>query len=473
MNANIPSFDQSLFFLLDGFRPDILKKLIDENKLPNLKELFVDNGTFWTGSTVFPSTTGPAYLPFITGCYPGVCNVPGIRWVDREHFHNGSWSKKGTRSYVGYESFFFNQDISPDTKTLFEIFPNHLSVHNIVNRGVVKSSEPSKIFSSLLIFAAKLTHQWDMVDHLAASLAQKFLEKNQPKFSFIAFLGVDEAAHLSTPSSEKTVNAYIQVDQAVGKIISVLKKKNLFDKTLIFASADHGLSETKHHFELCDFVDQMGFKTFVYPKVYQRNNTAACMVSGNAMAHLYFKNGESWNNRMFHQDLVNRNLLAPLIEQPAVDILISKTAENHVMISSKRGTAEISKKNGQLQYAPKSGDPFGFSKELSSQNDYFDATIDSDYPDAIAQAWQIMQSKRAGDLIVTSTMGYDLRDRFEIPEHFSSHGSLHREHMLVPILCNQKINSNVPKRTVNVFPTMLKCMGVDYKDIQISGESFI
>jgi predicted AlkP superfamily phosphohydrolase/phosphomutase len=456
---------------MDGFRPDVLRQLMDDGKLPNLKKLFVEQGTFWTGTTVFPSTTGPAYLPMTTGCYPGTCNVPGIRWVDREYF-DGSWNKKGTRSYVGYESFFFNKDVSPDVKTVFEVFPNHLSIHNLANRGVSKTAEPWKLFSTLLIFAAKLSHQWKMVDDLASHLARKILRKKDITFSFITFLGVDEAAHLSSPFSPKTIESYVQVDQSVGKLLDTLQKKNSLDKTLIMASADHGLSSTTKHFELCDFVEKMGFRTFVYPKVYQTNNDAACMVSGNSMAHLYFKNGE-WKKRLSYEELASRNMIAPLLEQPAIDILISKSSSGSVVISSKRGLAEISGSKGALQYQVVTKDPFGYPENLDPKNDYFDATISTDYPDGIMQAWQIMQASRAGDLIVTAAIGFDLRDRFEIPEHFSSHGSLHREHMAVPIMINRKIETSVPKRTVNIFPTILKLMGVSLKGIKLDGESFV
>ena len=122
MQSTEKSFDHSIFFLLDGFRPDVLRQLVTEGKLPNISQLFFENGTQWTGTTVFPSTTGPAYLPYVTGCYPGTCNVPGIRWVDRQHFSNGNWNRKGTRSYVGYESMYFNDDIDQNAKTLFEFF---------------------------------------------------------------------------------------------------------------------------------------------------------------------------------------------------------------------------------------------------------------------------------------------------------------------------------------------------------------
>lgn len=457
---------------MDGFRPDVLRQLIDEGKLPNLKDLFVDQGTFWNGTTVFPSTTGPAYLPMVTGCFPGTCNVPGIRWVDREYFENGNWNKRGTRSYVGYESFFFNKDVSSDIKTIFDVFPNHLSIHNLANRGVHKEAEPSKLISTLMIFAAKLSHQWKMVDDFASHLANKILKAKNITYSFITFLGVDEAAHLSSPFSQQTIDSYIQVDKSVGKIIDTLRQKNILDRTLIMASADHGLSETKHHFELCDFVEKMGFRTFVYPKVYQRNNDAACMVSGNSMAHLYFKN-ETWKKQFYFEELASRNMITPLLDQPAIDILVSRSSSGTVVVSSKRGLAEIWGTKGNLKYQVIKGDPFGFPENLDPKNDFFDSTINTQYPDAILQAWQIMQSSRAGDLIVTASIGHDLRDRFEIPEHFASHGSLHREHMLVPILANRKIETDVSKRTVNVFPTILKMMGVDISTFKIDGESFV
>ncbi len=52
---------------------------------------------------------------------------------------------------------------------------------------------------------------------------------------------------------------------------------------------------------------------------------------------------------------------------------------------------------------------------------------------------------------------FDLRDRYEHPEHRGSHGSLHRDHMLVPLLTNHPIPS--PLRTADIFPTILKLMG--------------
>jgi arylsulfatase A-like enzyme len=40
----------------------------------------------------------------------------------------------------------------------------------------------------------------------------------------------------------------------------------------------------------------------------------------------------------------------------------------------------------------------------------------------------------------------------------SSHGALHREHMLVPLLVNQPV-SRRPRRTVDVMPSALAALG--------------
>src|SRR2546428_13212866 len=71
------------FVLVDGARADGVRDLLDGGDLPNLARHVVEPGGFTVGASVFPSTTGLAYLPFLYGVYPGTANIPGIRWLDR------------------------------------------------------------------------------------------------------------------------------------------------------------------------------------------------------------------------------------------------------------------------------------------------------------------------------------------------------------------------------------------------------
>ena len=61
-----------------------------------------------------------------------------------------------------------------------------------------------------------------------------------------------------------------------------------------------------------------------------------------------------------------------------------------------------------------------------------------------------MKSDRAGDVVISAATGYDLRDFWEIPEHKGSHGSLHWEHMHVPVLTNKKGLIDEPIRTSHI-----------------------
>src|SRR3989338_7020903 len=93
-----------ILFLADGARPDVLQDELKKGHLPNLAHHFAEKGVFPSMVTAFPSPTGPAYLPYLTGLHPGPCNVPGIRWFDKDHYAKHGWGFKSFRSYVGLET---------------------------------------------------------------------------------------------------------------------------------------------------------------------------------------------------------------------------------------------------------------------------------------------------------------------------------------------------------------------------------
>ena len=109
-----------------------------------------------------------------------------------------------------------------------------------------------------------------------------------------------------------------------------------------------------------------------------------------------------------------------------------------------------------------SGDPLGLGADLRrvDARTAYDATIDSDYPDGLVQIATIAGAPRAGDLILSAARDWDFRARYEPIPHVSSHGALHREHMLVPLVVNRP-PTRVPRRTVDVMPSALAALGID------------
>ena len=128
-------FKSCILIMADGARADVFQELLKRGDLPHISKYIVEKGTYTNAVSVFPSTTGPAYAPFILGKFPGRCNLPGIRWFDRSLYSKKLFSLFRSRSYVGIEGFLMNRDISKDTPTLFEVFPGSSSILNELSRG--------------------------------------------------------------------------------------------------------------------------------------------------------------------------------------------------------------------------------------------------------------------------------------------------------------------------------------------------
>jgi hypothetical protein len=184
------------------------------------------------------------------------------------------------------------------------------------------------------------------------------------------------------------------------------------------------------------------------------------MVSGNAMAHVYLdldRRDRPW------WPALQRDwswLAARLLERPATDLLILPHDGSRAEVRARsRGSAFVTCTEGRYAYTPDTGDPLGLGplRDLDA-DDAHDATIASDYPDALVQIASLASSPRAGDLIVSAARDWDLRAKWEPIPHISSHGALHREHMLVPLLVNRP-PARVPRRTVDVFASAAAVLG--------------
>ncbi len=451
----------AMIYLVDGARPDVMRELLDSGDLPNIKKEILGTGTFRLASSCFPSTTGPAYLPFLTGCFPGTINIPGIRWLDKAEYHRTLWSKNRFRSYNGIEAPWFNDDLPKDRPTLHEIFPRPFNIFSMITRGLPKGHDLTAKAKPFLYLQAHLTDKWQPVDDASHFHLMRSLDEN-PDFIFAVFPGVDSNSHLHDPRHDKTIAAYRYVDFSVGEVVEKLKRLGRWDETLLIIISDHGLTATHTHLDLALFLQARGFKTMFYPIIWKRNPAMSVMISGNAAGHVYCLNGK--NGAPLYGDEI-KNLLGgvwdELLGREEVDFITWRSAVDQFEIGAARGRATIVKRPEGLCYVPKQGDPFGLGsieRPLNRQQ-ALAATFDSEYPDALVQIEQLFSCSRSGDFVVASKKGYDLREAYEWPEHHSSHGSLQREHMHVPFLYNQTGWNPRPARTTDVFNTILKWSG--------------
>lgn len=447
--------------LADGMRPDVFDDELSAGNLPNISKYLVEKGSSLRAITAFPSTTGPAYLPFLTGCLPGTCNVPGIRWFDKNK-NDGGYSFDRYRSYVGFESFCMANDMMPHIKTIFEIVPKSYTIFNPITRGTNFHRNRTSMMRIWYWYYGHLTDRWSFVDFSAINKLITTL-KFSPKFVFTVFPAIDEYSHFSHPKHEKVISQYRKLDLYVKRLVDELSRRGEYDDTAIFIVSDHGLSETKEHFCVNTFLESKKLPAFFYPKIFsKKGKLSANMVSGNGMTHVYFKNADGWSGQTTHEMLkkISPDLINDLLENEAIDIVALRTSTG-AEILSRRGRASLSLDGRNINYKVTDKDPFGYGvlPERMDQDDELEKTWHSEYPDALFQMSHLLSSPRSGDLVISAKPGFDLRLKYEDPEHFSSHGSLHDLHMRVPFISNVKFEQR-PMRTVDAFPTFLDLLDI-------------
>lgn len=463
MNAPPPyGPDRAVLILIDGARADVLRELLDRGDLPNLARWVIEpgGGGLGVGTTVFPSTTGVAYIPFLFGRYPGSANIPGIRWLDRRGAARGkSWREQwhAARSYCGIQGGWLNRDIVP-APSLFDLVPESIAICTPLTRGLRAGANRIATRRMILGSAAHYIGTYPALDR---AVARAWLDAAlEPwRFLFVVFPGVDGISHLKDPFHPAVLESYRLVDRALGAFLARVTR-NGGAVPALFVVSDHGMTVMKEHCDVAVRLEQEGIPTLRHPvHVWRRGARVATMVSGNASVQLYFEprsgRAHARTEREIPPDLVDR-----LLALPAVRLAACRDDSGGVLIRTKNGRARLTETSGMVRYAPEVGDPLGLGGDVElDDRELLVRTRRTDLPDAPRQLLQLFQSPRAGDLVLAAAPGADFRGPWEMPEHRAGHGSLIAEHMEVPIAASVAL-PDAPVRTVDLMPTILERLGV-------------
>ncbi|HVX39698.1 MAG TPA: alkaline phosphatase family protein [Gemmatimonadaceae bacterium] len=464
-----------VILLADGARPDVFDAALSSGSLPALARLR-DEGALHTVTSCFPSVTGPAYTPFLMGRFPGPIGLPGLRWFDRAR-HACSFPDY-TRSYVGYQMGAVNRDVDPDAPTIFELCRESLGALSVITRGLDKRRRVGTI-NPKSAFRAARTHfsgnvaGWLQIDREVGAEVVRRVHDDRPDFVFAALTGVDKVSHARGQQSPMIMDALRIVDDTAAELRANAEQGGRWRDMSLWVVSDHGHSPVRHHEDLAALVANAGYRTIAHPWVFGIAPEVAVMVSGNAMAHLYLEIGS--RARPNERELASRwhTLIEMLVARPSVDLMILPRPNGGVVYGAARGSAIVDCVGGTFAYRRIDGDPLGLGADLEglSADAAYDATIESDYPDGIVQIAHIATSPRSGEIILSAARDWDFRARYEPIPHVSSHGALHREHMLVPLLVNRPPRSR-PRRTVDVMPSALRALDLSVPG-GLDGESFV
>lgn len=426
--------------VVDGLPCDLL-----ERALPSLPFVSSRLPHRTTAVSCFPSTTGPAYFPFLAGCTPGRANVPGIRWFDRTRPSRTRFPHRGLRSYVGPDA----KKLASDTavKVLYErdAWPASSPIGKGVPKGLGEKSRDA-------VWAfAHFTDRWDLADRRTAWKLVRGLRKGRP-IVFAVFPSVDEYGHMESIAGGRPEEALVAIDRLVADALDD------FDGELIL-TADHGLTDTHTHIDLRAVVEDLVGPTLAFPLTAKANPEAVVCESGNAMANVYLRGDDGWPERPAVARC--RELARELLAVEGIDsVAIRGEREHSAELLTRAGTGEVGFAAGGLWQR---GDAFRATFEDAGPREALERSLEEEHPDAAFSLVSLLASERAGDLLVSATVGFDLRARREWPEHFASHGALHRAHTVVPVLASSPLPDG-PLRTLDVFPAMLERAGIPLSD---------
>lgn len=452
-----------IVLVADGLRPDVFDAAIRAGEVPELAALRDASGPNVV-TTVFPSVTGVAYVPFLTGMHPAEAGVPGLRWYDRSRALPALIGH--ARSYVGPQIRMMNADLSPAATTLYErVDGNALGAESVVTRGLPNGNQLDRGWR----YAARVIHahvtgdvaRWSRLEEELAETLVARIRRERPRFAFAAFTSGDKATHAGGAEASGMRRSLRLIDHVAASVRRDAEADGRWGAMHLWMVSDHGHSAVANHMDLAQELRKLGVKVRAHPWTIPDRSEAAVMVSGNSMAHVYL--GLDARGRPPWPALSGKwtRIIEPLWSHPAIDLVATKRSATEVEVRRGGARSEISIGQRGLCYRTVDGNPLALEPfEDLCEDGVHERTLESPYPDSVAQLARLVLAARSGDLVISASPGWDLRCRYEPIDHVSSHGALHAAHMLVPLVGNRRINER-PRRTVDLHRILERDLGLE------------
>ncbi len=463
------------YVLIDGLSSDIFRTELNNGRLPFLQALILQSTYVSQGISSFPTMTGYAFYPFITGVDASESGIYGLRWFDKKR------ARGQLRNYVGRTNVQMNHDIRTDIKTVFELAaPNEYtcSINTYMNRGVKESIKTGYAHTTAkyegYLWVSRLKDLPVLGKYIAPNHFQQEQEvtdlaiaqlKHNPKVQWITYASPDAYNHINGTTTK--YNELLRfLDKKIASIVEASKGYGQKDRAFIIVS-DHGISDVTTNVDICSILKskrvevERGKSTILYTT--QLDTKASTLsnldgyfvINGNLSAYLYFKENRRWTSKMVAEQLKRYktksghiiDLPSELCKMDGVEMVLYLEDTTKVIIHSSLGMSSIARKGEAYAYTVETGqDPLQYNAQTPinglvnrgffSDITWFNSSINTQYPDGINRIFQLVIKEKSGDITLLSKAGFDFGKDYEpiVKNYNGGHGGLRREIIAVPYI---------------------------------------
>jgi len=340
-----------LLIYIDGLTYDVLKEMVFEGYLPNIKKFFFDKGTeFENTFTIFPASTFQSVASTLTGMYTDVTGIKYEMFFDREkekvdHFFKPFGPNTSAR-LMRPEFWGKLQGQRPEPVNLmYDYVKNNNLNYKSTILPIQHDSPPTHIMqtiSNTRYLGAHTVHY--NLDKINEAYALEYVVKKENDFMFVWLPGPDVSGHTSARGLWGPGRRDLSTDdEIIGRLMEKLKKEGIFGQTYKILFSDHG-----HHGGR-DFINQ-NFdisNDFFYKSIFVKND------------EIEEDSGLGFNVRF-------------AIEDKIIERAHGNTDKNNYMVSAVEGFGMA---NIYLPYQSK------YSKNMKERNNLYDLTHYTIYPD--------------------------------------------------------------------------------------------
>jgi hypothetical protein len=446
-----PPAKKLVLAVIDALSPQALERAVDEGRAPSLAALMRNGHYVDDCISTFPSLTPVAASAIATGLGPDEHLIPSMNWYHRgeERYVEYGSSFPATRAFGVLRSLqdtVYNMNLAhlaQDRRTVFEILDDAgvrtACTTYLIYRGRHRH-EPAVSRYSRLAEAAQFRHPvWgarelfyaDLFDSQgtgcssilgmpgqrdrhAGCVGAHLVENDLFDFLLLSLPDNDTFSHREGPDKQPTSIA--EADRALERLFHAAGGVEAFlEDHAVIVMSDHSQSPVETTVNLAAHLDGWAVLAPSDPAP-EDADIAVCPGARSAM--LYVLDPE-------RRERVVPELVRQMRQVEGVDLLVHREEGEGVVLSAGR----------ELRFAPggdltdERGARWHVDGDLAALDlaDLGGRLVAGDYPDALGRLWSAVACRRAGDVMLSATPGYEFVD-WGGSHHRGggSHGSLHR-----------------------------------------------